>query len=81
MKKATDLLRDLGGLIVAIRVSRGLSQAALAEAVHISRYQQCKHEHGSVEMPVSRLMAYCSAFKMPLGQFMAQLSRKSGNPN
>ena len=52
-------LEVLGRKIAELRVKYGMRQAELARQVGVSRSQMCKHEQGTAEMPLSRLLRIC----------------------
>lgn len=52
-------LELLGRKIAELREQHGIRQAEFARQVGVSRSQMCKHESGTAEMPLSRLLRIC----------------------
>ena len=53
------LLEAIGRAIYDARMELGMTQTELARRARVSRFQMCKHESGTAEMPTTRLVGIC----------------------
>jgi len=58
------LLEAIGRTIYDARMELGLTQTELARRARVSRFQMCKHESGTAEMPITRLVDICRHLKV-----------------
>lgn len=69
------LLQLLGRKLAEYRETLGVTQTELARRVRVSRFQMCKHEAGSAEMPVTRFYEICVALSINPADLMRSVSR------
>ena len=75
-RKSGPLDAIVGARISILRVSRGMSQAALAERIGVTFQQVQKYERGALRVGVSRLSQIASV----LGVSVGELFESSGAP-
>lgn len=68
-----DVLKQLGQRIRHARVSRGMSQVALAEICGITFQQLQKYELGKNRIPFDRLVSLATALDTPVADLVADL--------
>jgi len=74
-KAGTALLQALGSAIAEAREDVGITQTELARRARVSRFQMCKHEAGTAEMPITRLFEICSALKVEPSSFLRAVAK------
>lgn len=78
-KKSNHLLQSIGEVIAERRDELGLTQTEIARRVHVSRFQMCKHESGSAEMPVTRLSEVCGALRITMIEVLRRVAKSLKN--
>ena len=77
-RKSGPLDAIVGARISILRVSRGMSQAALAERIGVTFQQVQKYERGANRVGVSRLSQIASVLDVSVGEFFE--SSRAGPP-
>jgi transcriptional regulator with XRE-family HTH domain len=77
-KTTTEVDYKIGATIRAIRVARGFSQEALAEAVGLTFQQIQKYELGRNRVSVSRLVQIAETLGMPITWFFEGVAENGG---
>ncbi|WP_102958045.1 helix-turn-helix domain-containing protein [Mangrovicella endophytica] len=65
--------RHVGQRLRALRISRGISQTALGEAIGVTFQQVQKYESGSNRISASKLHRVCTHFKVPVSYFFDEI--------
>jgi transcriptional regulator with XRE-family HTH domain len=73
-KSPTDIDREGGKRLRALREEAGMSQTALAERAGITFQQVQKYENGANRVSISRLIQFCEALDVPPSQVLDGLS-------
>ena len=68
-KSPTDIDREGGKRLRALREEAGMSQTALAERAGITFQQVQKYENGANRVSISRLIQFCEALDVPRWPF------------
>jgi transcriptional regulator with XRE-family HTH domain len=74
VKSPTDIDREVGTRLRALREEAGMSQTALAERAGITFQQVQKYENGANRVSISRLIQFCEALDVPPSQVLDGLS-------
>ena len=77
-KTTTEVDYKIGATIRAIRVARGFSKEALAEAVGLTFQQIQKYELGRNRVSVSRLVQIAETLGMPITWFFEGVAENGG---
>lgn len=64
-KRITDVDKEIGATIKAIRRTNGLSQSALAEKLGVTFQQVQKYEKGTNRVSVASLITICKVLDIP----------------
>lgn len=67
--------QTIGRLLKAKRISKGVTQSVLGDAVGVTFQQIQKYEKGSNRVSVSRLIAICGALKTNPAVFIDTVTR------
>ena len=70
VKSPTDIDREVGKRLRALREEAGISQTALGEGSGITFQQVQKYENGVNRVSVSRLMQFCDVLGVPVSQVL-----------
>ena len=73
-KSPTDIDREGGKRLRALREEAGMSQSALAERAGITFQQVQKYENGVNRVSIGRLIQFCEALDVPPSQVLDGLS-------
>ena len=63
-----------GEVLRKLRTDRGLTQKAVAEALHVNRSTYSFHESGKTQPDFQRVSALAKIFEVPMGQMVEMLS-------
>ena len=74
VKSPTDIDREVGKRLRALREEAGMSQTALGERSDITFQQVQKYESGVNRVSISRLIQFCEALGVPTSQVLDGLS-------
>ena len=74
VKSPTDIDREVGTRLRALREEAGMSQTALGERSGITFQQVQKYENGLNRVSISRLIQFCEALDVPPSQVLDGLS-------
>jgi transcriptional regulator with XRE-family HTH domain len=72
--------RHVGQRVRLARISRSLSQTALADAVGVTFQQVQKYEKGTNRVSASRLFEFAEVFGVEVSYFFAGAADESGGP-
>jgi transcriptional regulator with XRE-family HTH domain len=70
VKSPTDIDREVGKRLRALREEAGISQTALGDGSGITFQQVQKYENGVNRVSVSRLMQFCDVLGVPVSQVL-----------
>src|SRR5918994_6864599 len=70
VKSPTDIDREVGKRLRALREEAGISQTAVGEGSGITFQQVQKYENGVNRISVSRLMQFCDVLGVPVSQVL-----------
>jgi transcriptional regulator with XRE-family HTH domain len=70
VKSPTDIDREIGKRLRALREEAGISQTALGEGSGITFQQVQKYENGVNRVSVSRLLQFCDVLRVPISQVL-----------
>ena len=74
VKSPTDIDRQVGKRLRALREEAGMSQTALGERSGITFQQVQKYENGVNRVSIGRLIQFCEALGVPTSQVLDGLS-------
>ena len=74
VKSPTDIDREVGKRLRALREEAGLSQTALGARSGVTFQQVQKYENGVNRLPINRLIEFCEALSVPASQVLDGLS-------
>jgi transcriptional regulator with XRE-family HTH domain len=74
VKSPTDIDREVGKRLRALREEAGISQTALGEGSGVTFQQVQKYENGLNRVSVSRLMQFCDVLGVPVSQVLDGLA-------
>jgi transcriptional regulator with XRE-family HTH domain len=74
VKSPTDIDREVGKRLRALREENGMSQSALGERSGITFQQVQKYENGVNRVSISRLIEFCDVLGVPASQVLKGLS-------
>ena len=74
VKSPTDIDREVGKRLRALREEAGMSQTALGERSGITFQQVQKYENGVNRVSIGRLIEFCEALGVPASQVLDGLS-------
>ncbi len=78
MEKRT-LARKLGGLVQRLRLQKGLSQEAFAQACGLERAHVGKIERGEVNVTVATALSLVKGLDLTLASFFLELEKEFGS--
>ena len=78
MEKRT-LARKLGALVQRLRLQRGLSQEAFAQACRLERAHVGKIERGEVNVTVATTLRLVKGLDLTLAGFVSELEKELGS--
>jgi transcriptional regulator with XRE-family HTH domain len=70
VKSPTDIDREVGKRLRALREEAGISQTALGDGSGITFQQVQKYENGVNRVSVSRLLQFCDVLRVPISQVL-----------
>jgi transcriptional regulator with XRE-family HTH domain len=74
VKSPTDIDREVGRRLRALREEAGISQTTLGERSGITFQQVQKYENGMNRLSISRLIEFCDALGVPASQVLDGLA-------
>ena len=80
-RKSGTLDAMVGARIRMFRVSRGMSQAVLAERIGVTFQQVQKYERGAIRVGASRLSRIASVLRISVGELFESPGRRSPDLN